>query len=654
MSSVPAHIKQRVLELRQEINDYRYNYHELDQSTMSEAAADALKHELSQIETKYPELITPDSPTQKVAGAPSSRFPKVAHSTPMISLADVFNEGELQNWGSKALLAGTKEFFTDIKMDGLACALIYKDGKLTQAITRGDGKIGEDVTANVLTLKNIPHAITQETAEIRGEIVIFKQDFDKINAEQQKQNKPLYANPRNLAAGTIRQLDPQVVVNRPLHFIAYDLVAPEQPTFSESYQLLRKLGFQTSNQEKTFPNLKKTYKYLTKLEKSRQKLPFNTDGAVIKVNSKPLFTQMGVAGKAPRGAVAYKFPAEENVSVIKDIVLSVGRTGIVTPVAFFDPVNIAGSTVQYASLYNADEIEKQDIRIGDTVVIYKAGDIIPKIKNVILRLRPKTAKEFNFANELKHTFPDSKFKRDGVAWRLDGDSQATLTRAIIYFAGRATMNILELGKSTAADLVQQGFVKSLPDLYTLRVSDIASLEGYGQTSAEKLVKSIQNSRTAPLDKFVAALGIPLVGIRIAHDLVAHFGTLQNLQNATLNDLLTIDGIGDKVAESVLLWFNDPDNLAMLTRFAELGLNPTPLKVGAKLAGLTFVLTGTFTQSRESLADQIVAEGGKVSGSVSANTSYLVAGTGGGSKRSKAESLSIKIISERQLSELLEA
>lgn len=651
MSSAPAHIKERVAELRQEIDDYRYNYHVLDKSTMSEAAADALKHELSKLEAEYPDLITKDSPTQKVAGAPLDRFQKVEHSVPMISLADVFSDEELESWAEKASAAGAKEFFTDIKMDGLACALIYKDGNLSLAITRGDGKVGEDVTTNVLTLKNIPHKLPADTPallEVRGEIVIFKKAFDELNEERKKSGDTLYANPRNLAAGTIRQLDSSVVASRPLSFIAYDIVTPEQPTFSEAYQKLRELGFQTSGVEKTFSQISEVAKHLSSLEHDRNNLEFNTDGAVIKVNNKGIFTRMGVAGKAPRGAAAFKFAAEENVSIIKDIVLSIGRTGVVTPVAFFDPVNIAGSVVQYASLYNADEIEKQDIRIGDTVVVYKAGDIIPKVKNVILRLRPNTAKKFDFEQELERAFPHDRFKRDGVAWRLDGGSNTTLIRSISYFASRETMNILELGNRAACELVDKGLVKSLPDLYNLDVKDVAKLTGYGRVSAEKLVASIQGSRNNPLDKFLAALGIPQVGVRIAHDLVAHFETIQAIQNASLEDLISIDGIGTKVAESILLWFSDPENIAMLDKFTEFGLNPSPMKVGTRLSGLTFVLTGTFIHSRDNIADQIVQAGGKVSGSVSSNTSFLVAGTGGGSKRTKAEKLSVPIISEDQL------
>ncbi|MCL2038325.1 NAD-dependent DNA ligase LigA [Candidatus Saccharibacteria bacterium] len=658
MSSVPDRIKKRAKELAHEINDYRYNYHVLDRSTMSEAAADALKHELATLEAEYPELATRNSPTQTVAGSPLDRFQKVAHSVPMLSLTDVFNEEELKSWVEKAAVAGATDFFTDIKMDGLACALIYKKGKLSQAITRGNGKIGENVTANVRTLKNVPlelPASAPDLLEVRGEIVIYKHDFDKLNLERKKEGESLYANPRNLAAGTIRQLDSSIVASRPLRFIAYDIVEPMPESFSDAYGELVRLGFQTSGIEQICRDLAALEQRIAYLEKNRDRLDFNTDGAVIKINSKDVFNRMGVAGKAPRGATAYKFAAEENVSVIKDIVLSIGRTGVITPVAFFDPVNIAGSVVQYASLYNADEIEKKDIRIGDTIVVYKAGDIIPKVKNVILRLRPAGTKPFDFEAELKRAFPNDKFKRTGVAWRLEGDTKTTLIRAISYFASREAMNILELGNRAAAELVEKGLVKSLPDLYSLSVQPVARLVGYGQVSAEKLIASIQRSRHNPLDKFVAALGIPQVGVRTAHDLVAHFETLDAIKNASLTQLVAVDGIGITVAENIMLWFGDPDNLAMLDQFAEFGLDPAPLKVGTKLKGLTFVFTGTFNQARESLVEQVIQAGGKVTGSVSVNTSFLVAGEGGGSKRSKAQKLGIPIISEDQLlAEHLEA
>ena len=381
--------EKRILKLRELINDYRYHYHVLDESTMSEAAADSLKHELSQLETKYPELITPDSPTQRVAGKPLDKFTKIKHEKRMISLADVFSEEEVKEWitRNEKLIPGgrIKELFTDIKMDGLACALKYRNGMFYQAVTRGDGFVGEDVTQNVKTIENVPLRIDESgDVEVRGEIVIFKKDFERINEKQRKNGEAEFANPRNLAAGSIRQLDPRVAASRPLRFVAYDLVTPDSLTWHDAYEKLRKMKFQTSGEDKVFAANEKQelFEYIKNLDEYRRGLPFNTDGMVIKINNREIYDKLGIVGKTPRGAVAYKFPAEESITKVRDIVISIGRTGAATPVAILDPVEVAGSTVRHASLHNADEIARLDVRIGDTVIIYKAGDIIPQIKEV--------------------------------------------------------------------------------------------------------------------------------------------------------------------------------------------------------------------------------------------------------------------------------
>ena len=395
--------EKRILKLRELINDYRYHYHVLDESTMSEAAADSLKHELSQLETKYPELITPDSPTQRVAGKPLDKFTKIKHEKRMISLADVFSEEEVKEWitRNEKLIPGgrIKELFTDIKMDGLACALKYRNGMFYQAVTRGDGFVGEDVTQNVKTIENVPLRIDESgDVEVRGEIVIFKKDFERINEKQRKNGEAEFANPRNLAAGSIRQLDPRVAASRPLRFVAYDLVMPDSLTWHDAYEKLRKMKFQISGEDKVFAANEKQelFEYIKNLDEYRRGLPFNTDGMVIKINNREIYDKLGIVGKTPRGAVAYKFPAEESTTKVRDIVISIGRTGAATPVAILDPVEVAGSTVRHASLHNADEIARLDVRIGDTVIIYKAGDIIPQIKEVLTTLRPESAKKYDY------------------------------------------------------------------------------------------------------------------------------------------------------------------------------------------------------------------------------------------------------------------
>ena len=415
----------RSKKLRQLINDYRYHYHVLDESIMSEAAADSLKHELAELEKAYPDLITPDSPTQRVAGQPLDKFTKVRHRERMISLADVFSETEVREWAASNLKllptlplpSGHRptritEYFTDIKMDGLACALHYQDGLLKQAVTRGDGLVGEDVTMNVRTIENVPLSIPASGhVEVRGEIVIFKADFDALNQQQLARHLKPFANPRNLAAGSIRQLDPKIAASRRLKFMAYDLVQPDLPRHSEAYSRLRELGFRTSGEDHVFTSLDQVFQEISRLADYRQTLPFNTDGMVIKINDRAIYRALGIVGKTPRAAVAFKFPAEESTTRVRDIVISIGRTGAATPVALFDPVVVAGSTVRHASLHNADEIARLDLRIGDTVIIYKAGDIIPQVKEVLRTLRPEGTKPFDYLAALREQYPELEFER---------------------------------------------------------------------------------------------------------------------------------------------------------------------------------------------------------------------------------------------------
>jgi DNA ligase (NAD+) len=416
---------ERVQKLRELINDYRYHYHVLDESIMSEAAADSLKHELSQLEASYPELITPDSPTQRVAGSPLPGFTQVQHTTRMVSLNDVFNEEEVAAWIKRTQkLVGdvTLEFFADLKMDGLACALVYQDGVFVQAITRGDGQVGEEVTSNVRTIESVPFKLRHDAnyahllkgrTEIRGEIIIHKKDFEDLNHRREQAGLPVYANPRNLAAGSIRQLDPKLTAERPLRFRAWEMLRDdptELPTNGITYDAIRSLGVPINLQAKVLTSIDDIMAFAAEWEEKRHDLPFNTDGLVIKLNNRILSAKLGVVGKAPRGAVAYKYPAEEATTIIKDIVLSIGRTGAATPVAVFDPVVVAGTTVQHASLHNADEIARKDVRVGDTVVIFKAGDIIPQVLKVLPRLRPKKSKAFDMVAELHRQYPELTFE----------------------------------------------------------------------------------------------------------------------------------------------------------------------------------------------------------------------------------------------------
>ena len=655
----------RILKLREIINDYRYHYHVLDESIMSEAAADSLKHELSQLEAEYPELITPDSPTQRVAGKPLDKFTKVAHEKRMISLADVFSREEVEDWISRdeKLVAGGKiaEFFTDIKMDGLACSLKYHDGVFYQAVTRGDGFVGEDVTQNVRTIENVPLSIDYPgEVEVRGEIIIFKDDFEAINAAQRAAGELEFANPRNLAAGSIRQLDPKIAASRPLRFMAYDLVKPDLPTHHEAYEMLRKLGFRTSGEDRVFKasEQKELFEYIEKLDDYRKGLPFNTDGMVIKINDRAIYDALGIVGKTPRAAVAFKFPAEEATTKVRDIVISIGRTGAATPVAVFNPVELAGSTVQHATLHNADEIARLDVRIGDTVIIYKAGDIIPQVKEVLFTLRPEGAKVFDFEEALRRQYPELKFVRpEGEAvYRVAGESgDFILKRAIEYYASKLALNIEGLGEKNVVALVDSGLVKSLADLYRLKVADVASLERFAEVSAEKLVSAIEASRHAPLAKFITALGIRHVGAQTAVSLARKFGTFDNLMVATEDELLAVPDIGEVVAESILAWFADEDNVALLGELRELGVWPREeSNASLPLDGRSYIVTGTLaSMGREEAEDKLRELGATVTSSVTKNTTALIVGEKPGkSKTDKADALGIPRLSEVEFLELI--
>ncbi len=666
MNNEKSAAKARIEKLKELINDYRYHYHVLDESIMSEAAADSLKHELSQLEEQYPEFITPDSPTQRVAGKPLDKFQKVTHASRMISLADVFSESEIRDWVArnyKLVDQGIEfTFFTDIKMDGLAMSLHYENGIFQQAVTRGDGLVGEDVTMNVKTIQNIPLKLNLENSpehlEVRGEVIIFKQDFEKLNQMQTKLGDKPFANPRNLAAGTIRQLDPRIAASRPLRFMAYDLVTPDLPTHQEAYEFLRQIGFQTSGQDHVFTHLNQVFAEIERLGQVRGNFLFNTDGMVIKINDRKIYSELGIVGKTPRAAVAFKYPAEESTSKVRDIVISIGRTGAATPVAILDPVEIAGSTVRHATLHNSDEIAKLDIRIGDTVIIYKAGDIIPKIKEVLFTLRPENTEPFDYEKALKNQYPELEFERpDGeVVYRVKGqDSDFILRRNLEYFASKQALNIEGLGEKNVNLLVDAGLLKSLVDLYRLQKSDLIKLERFGELSATKLINAIEGTKQAPLAKFITALGIRHVGAQTAVALADAFQSLEALRDATEEELLKIPDIGLTVSESILAYFADEDNLRQLDDFASLGVHPVYVNHdNAPLKGQSFVVTGTLTDlGREEAEDLLREKGATVTSSVTKNTTALIAGAKpGASKVTKAEKLGIKVISEAEFRELI--
>lgn len=751
---------ERAVKLRELINDYRYNYHVLNKSIMSEAAADSLKHELSQIEDEHPELITPDSPTQRVAGEPLPQFKKIRHSSRMLSLNDVFNAEEFNAWVArikKLLPEEELEFFMDIKMDGLAAALVYEDGILKQGITRGDGFIGEDVTANVRTIESVPlrlrdSRITSSATpvrshsmfntarlrssspprtasshegvdtslflhgrtEIRGEIVMYKKDFENLNAEREKQGLPRFANPRNLAAGTIRQLDPKLVAARPLQFHAYDLVrqnVAEVPTYEFAYKVIRGLGLIANSTAETTKEDKRVLEYAKEWEEKRHKLPFNTDGLVIKINNRRAYGRLGVVGKAPRGAVAFKYPAEQATTKVKDIFVSIGRTGSATPVAMLEPVVVAGSTVQMATLHNEGEIARKDIRIGDTVIVHKAGDIIPEVVEPLVKLRDGTEKIFKMPthcpdcgtklirSELrsgsrrsqgaveKRTETYEKYdegvsetatqrtaESDGrvagsagkqasaasvqyeAVWRCPNNAcPSRAWKQIEHYASRAALDIEGLGEKNVIALLEAGLVKDAADLYTVKKEDLLKLDRFAEVSAAKLVHAIQDKKHPPLPRFIYGLGIRHVGVQTAIDLAEHFKTLARVSNSTIDELSDVEGVGEVVAASVVEWFEEPRNKRLLEKFGRYEVEPEKAEeVHGPLRGRNFVVTGSLdSMSRDEAAERIRALGGTFQSSVGKETDYLVVGANvGASKLTKAEKLGTKQIDEQEFLKLI--
>lgn len=670
---LPADATERAEELKGQLATYAYEYYVLDKPSVSDAVYDSLIQELKRIEAAYPELVTPDSPTQRVHSVPLDKFKKVAHVRPMISLNDVFSREDVEAWVKRMekLLPGSKhEFFCDTKKDGLACALIYQDGILTQAVTRGDTKIGEDVTQNVRTIKNVPlclrraaknkHLLKGRT-EIRGEIVMLKKDFEALNRRREANGLPIFANPRNLSAGTIRQLDPKLVAERPLFFVGYDLLrddSAEVPTNMFAYEAMTDLGVTRSMEASAFDSLDDVMQFVEHWDTARDELPYITDGLVIKINDRQQYDKLGVVGKNPRGAVAYKYAAEQATTVVKDIVISIGRTGAATPVAVFDPVVVAGTTVQHASLHNADEIARKDVRVGDTVVIFKAGDIIPQVESVIAELRPKTARKIDYEKELRRQYPELEFYRPAgeAVYRVKGETgPLILKRALQHFASKGALDIDTLGEKNVIALVDAALVKDLADIYILRKDDLLTLDRFADISAQKLIDAIQEKKHPTLPRFIFGLGIRHVGAQTAIDLSDAFGDFDKFARATLDELVAVEGVGEVVAESILGWFADVDNQRLLEKFTQVGVRPAPYEQTAgPLKGKSFVITGTLeSMGRDVAAEQIRKLGGTFQSAVSKDTNYLVVGKNvGASKLKKAEKLGVKQIDEAALMKMI--
>ena len=668
-----AEASHRIFKLQQLINDYRYHYHVLDESIMSEAAADSLKHELVQLETAYPDLITSDSPSQRIAGTASPQFTSVAHSTRMLSLNDVFDASEVLAWETritKLIPAGAElEYFVDIKMDGLACALVYQDGVLQRGITRGDGLVGEDVTANIRTIESIPLRLRASleydqfvhgTTEIRGEIVMYKVDFEALNADRLHAGKPLFANPRNTAAGTIRQLNPELVAGRKLYFRAYDLRRidhVEVPTHAFAYQALLGLGFLANKTAPVVVSVNAVMKFANEWEQRRQTLAFNTDGLVVKVNDRRLYDRLGVVGKAPRAAIAYKYAAEQATTKVKDIFISIGRTGAATPVAMLEAVVIAGSTVQMATLHNEAEVLRKDIRVGDTVIVHKAGDIIPEVVEPLTSLRDGSERPF----VMPIFCPDCttklvKLKAADAAWRCPNAACPSRSwKRIEHFASKAALDIEGLGEKNVIALLAAGLISDPADIFVMDRTSLRGLDRFAEVSATKLVAAIQAKKHPPLARFIYGLGIRHVGVQTAIDLANHFRNLDSLVVAQIDELNVVDGVGGIVAESVVEWFAEPTNQQMLEKFVRYGVQPVAVEtINGKLSGLNFVVTGSLEHmSRDQAAEQIRGLGGGFQSGVGKDTKYLVVGANvGASKLKKADKFGTTQITEDDLIEML--
>ncbi|MFI5240745.1 MAG: NAD-dependent DNA ligase LigA [Candidatus Saccharimonadia bacterium] len=663
--------KARVAKLREQINEYRYNYHVLNRSIMSESAADSLKHELSVLETSFPDLITPDSPTQRVAGKPLEKFVAVAHEIPMLSLNDVFDRAEVEAWierCEKLLSHRIRGFFTEIKKDGMAGTLIYVNGNLIQGLTRGDGSVGEDVTQNFRTIESVPLSLRHDSTvvqdvyrerfEVRGEVLLYKKDFEELNSARALAQKPLFANTRNTAAGTMRQLDPSLVAERRLRFLAY--LTPSRikgiSTLEQAQDLTKKLGFSVEPHSKILKNIDEIMEFVSEWSEKRKTLEFGTDGLVITINDLDDFDKLGVVGKAPRGAVAFKFPAEQVTTKLHNIMVSIGRTGAATPFAVLEPVSVAGSTVSLATLHNENEIKRKDIRIGDTVIIQKAGDVIPEVVEALPKLRNGSEKSFSMPDKCPVCHTKLLKTPEEAIWRCPNFYCAAQERGrIIHFASKDAFDVEGLGEKVVDQLLEAKLIEDAADIFALHYQGLIALERFADKSAQNLLNSISARKLIPLDKYIFALGIRHVGAQTATDLARHFGSLEYFRKASEEELLAIEGIGGVVAESIIEWLSEDRNIQLLAKLEKLGVKPQSLtlKIG-KLNNLVFVITGVLSMgSREEIEAKISDLGGTFSDSVTKSTTHLVVGEDPGkSKIAKADTFATTKISEDELRKLL--
>ena len=666
------------------INYHRYLYHVENRQEMSDDALDSLKKELFDLEQKFPSLITPDSPTQRVAGKPSEGFVKVEHPGRMISLNDVFSEQDFKDWLNRLenFLGEpySGSFYCDLKMDGLAIELVYEEGALVQASTRGDGLVGEDVTQNIRTVEAVPLRLSPygrspagrrddkfkipKKLIVRGEVFLTKKELARINREQKAKGGKSYANPRNLAAGTIRQLDAKITADRKLSFYAYSIVGSDGSygdgfkSHDAEYKALRKWGIGVNPHGRVLDTLDGVFKFYNEWQAKRDALDYEFDGTVISVNDNAIYRKSGIIGKSPRGAIAFKFAAREAETIIEDIIVQVGRTGVLTPVAVLRPVHIGGTTVSRATLHNLDEINRLGVKIGDTIIVGRAGDVIPDVKRVLVELRTGKEKDFKMPKKCPVCGQPVTQIESQVAFRCENtDCPARQREAVYHAIGRKAFDMDGVGPKVIDQLMDAGLIINVADLFILTKEDFLNLERFADVSAQNAVDAIAARRKISFARFIIALGIPNVGEETAIVLARQFRTLDKLAGITVDDLQKVPDVGPIVAQSISDWFKKPYNKKFLDKFKKAGIIITPEKGSApgtgKLAGKTFVITGTLeTMSRDEAQDKIRALGGDTSSSVSKETDYVVAGENPGSKYDKAQKLGVKVLTEQAFVQLL--
>ncbi|OOE00057.1 DNA ligase (NAD(+)) LigA [Anoxybacillus kestanbolensis] len=659
MKNVAQHdVEKQIAELRGQIEKHNYAYYVLDQPSISDAEYDELMRKLMELEEQYPQYKTPDSPSQRVGGAPLEAFQKVTHRVPMLSLSNAFNEGDLRDFDRRVRQeVGDVRYVCELKIDGLAVSLRYEDGYFVQGATRGDGTTGEDITENLKTIRSLPLRLRKQvTIEVRGEAYMPRKSFEKLNEKRKMNGEELFANPRNAAAGSLRQLDPKVAASRQLDIFAYHVVNAEELgilSHSAALNYLDELGFKTNPARQVCETIDDVLSYIEQWHERRASLPYDIDGIVIKVDAFAQQKQLGATAKSPRWAIAYKFPAEEVVTQLVDIELSVGRTGVVTPTAILQPVRVAGTIVQRASLHNEDYIREKDIRLGDYVVIKKAGDIIPEVVRSLPERRTGKEEPFDMPTHCPACASELVRLDDEVALRcVNPQCPAQIREGLIHFVSRQAMNIDGLGEKVIAQLFEHGLVRSVADLYTLTKDELVALERMGEKSATNLLQAIETSKQNSLERLLFGLGIRHVGAKAAKTLAEHFETMERLQQATKEELTAIHEIGEKMADSIVTYFSKEEVKQLLERLRAYGVNMTykgakqTVDISSTFAGKTFVLTGTLqSMSRSEAKEAIEALGGKVTGSVSKKTDVVVVGEDAGSKLEKAKQLGITIWDE---------